>query len=214
MLRKLGFNPKTAQIDYMFATFLEDDLVDTVEYFEFLKMIECKMQMGDDFEAAIFKAFAALGHDDEETGICDFEVLREELFEWGEPFLEIEFPDFIRLAIKDKKNITLNLETGAFMYTKYVEYVNNKDQRFTPEPINFFKLDQKTLAAMAFAKAAEEKEEKERKEAERKLKDEFRRQKMIADGLIGPDDPLPPPPAKLVDRVHAEDGQDGQNEET
>lgn len=192
MLRKLGFNPKTAEIEFMFAKFLEDDLVDTVELHEFLQMIEAKMAMGDDFEADIFKAFAALGHDEEETGICDFEVLREELFTWGEPFLDIEFVDFIRLATKEpKKNPPLNIEDGTFAYTRFVENMNNKDTRFSPEPINYFKLDQKTLCELANKKAAEEKAEQERKDEEKKLRDELRRQKLIADGLIGPDDPLP-----------------------
>ncbi|KAG6460328.1 hypothetical protein O3G_MSEX011928 [Manduca sexta] len=102
MLRKLGFNPKGEEIKQLFVMFLEDDLVDTVEFFEWLFMVEAKMNWGDDFEAAILKAFAAIGHDDEETGFVDFEVLREELMTWGEPLSEIEFMDWIKLAMKDK----------------------------------------------------------------------------------------------------------------
>lgn len=184
MLRKLGFNPKTAEIRQLFATFLEDEYVDTVEYHEWLFMIEAKMGWGDDFELAVTKAFAALSHDDEETGTCDFELLREELFTWGEPLQEIEFMDWIKLATKDK---TYNVELGTFCYTKFVENMNNKDERYVKEPINFFKLDQKVLAEMAMKKAVEEREEQERKEAEKKAREEAKRQKMIADGLLPPD---------------------------
>ncbi|XP_028174161.1 uncharacterized protein LOC135077113 [Ostrinia nubilalis] len=184
MLRKLGFNPKTAEIRQLFETFLEDEYVDTVEYHEWLFMIEAKMGWGDDFELAVTKAFAALGHDDDETGICDFELLREELMTWGEPFTEIEFVDWIRLAIKDK---TFNMEDGSFAYVKFIENMNNKDVRYAKEPINFFKLDQKTLAEMAMKKAQEEREEQERKDAEKRAREEAKRQKMIADGLLPPD---------------------------
>lgn len=184
MLRKLGFNPKTAEIKELFRLFLEDDLVDTVEYHEWLFMIEAKMNWGDDFEVEVTKAFAALAHDDEDTGIADLELLREELMTWGEPLTEIEFVDWLKLAIKDK---TYNPEDGSFAYVKFIENMNAKDERYIKEPINFFKLDQKTLAAMAMQKAQEEKEEQERKEAERRAKEEARRQRMIADGLIPPD---------------------------
>ncbi|XP_013192779.2 calmodulin [Amyelois transitella] len=184
MLRKLGFNPKTAEIKQLYVQFLEDDLVDTVEYHEWLFMIEAKMGWGDDFELAVTKAFAALAHDDEEVGLADFELLRTELENWGEPLQEIEFVDWIRLAIKDK---TFNVEDGTFNYVKFIENMNNKDHRYIKEPINFFKLDQKTLAEMAMKKAAEEKAEEERKEAEKKAREEARRQKMIADGLLPPD---------------------------
>ncbi|KAM3960735.1 uncharacterized protein ACR2FA_005172 [Aphomia sociella] len=184
MLRKLGFNPKSAEIGQLFTLFLEDELVDTVEYHEWLLMIEAKMKWGDDFELAVTKAFATLGHDDTETGFVDFELLREELMTWGEPLTEIEFDDWIKLAIKDK---TYNIEEGRFCYPKFVENMNNKDERYTKEPINFFKLDQKTLAAMALKKAQEEKEEQEKKEAEKRAKEEAKRQKMIADGLLPPD---------------------------
>lgn len=61
--------------------------------------------------------------------------------------------------------------------------------RFFAEPVNFFKLDQKTLAALAIAKAAEEKAEAERKEAERLAKEEQKRLRMIAQGLILEDQP-------------------------
>ncbi|CAG9560973.1 unnamed protein product [Danaus chrysippus] len=184
MLRKLGFNPKTAEIKELFRLFLEDDLVDTVEYHEWLFMIEAKMNWGDDFEVEVTKAFAALAHDDEDTGIADLELLRQELMTWGEPLTEIEFVDWLKLAIKDK---TYNPEDGSFAYVKFIENMNAKDERYIKEPINFFKLDQKTLAAMALQKAQEEKEEQERKEAEKRAKEEARRQKMIADGLIPPD---------------------------
>lgn len=188
MLRKVGLNPKTTEIQKLFETFLEDELVDTVELHEWYQMIEAKMIMGDDFELAITKALAALGHDDEETGLVDFELLRTELMTWGEPLTEIEFADWIRMATRDK---TYNPETGQLCILKFVENMNDKDDRFFKEPINYFKLDQKTLAEMAVKKAAEEKLEQEKKEAEKRARDEARRQKMIADGLIGPDDPLP-----------------------
>ncbi|XP_075979035.1 uncharacterized protein LOC142978456 [Anticarsia gemmatalis] len=184
MLRRLGFNPKTAEVQSMFEQFLEDDLVDTVEFHEFLFMIEAKMGMGDDFEIGIVRAIRDLGHDDEETGFVDFETFREELMSWGEPLGEVEFMDWIKLAIKDK---TLNMEDGRFCYGKFIENMNNKDQRFFKEPVNFFKLDQKTLAEMAMKKAQEEKEEQERKEAEKRARDEARRQRMIAEGLLPPD---------------------------
>lgn len=184
MLRKLGFNPTGAEIRQLFTLFLEDDLVDTVEYHEWLFMIEAKMNWGDDFEHAVTKAFAALGHDDEETGFCDFDRLREELFTWGEPLTEIEFTDWIKLATKDK---TYNVEDGKICYTKFVENMNNKDEKFIKEPINYFKLDPKTLAEMAMKKAQEEREEHQRKEAEKKAREEARRLKMIADGLLPPD---------------------------
>ncbi|KAJ8713273.1 hypothetical protein PYW07_013643 [Mythimna separata] len=190
MLRQIGLNPKTAEVNQLFKMFLEDDLVDTVELHEWYQMIEGKMNMGDDFELAITKAIAALGQDDEkETGFVDLEVLRTELMTWGEPLAEIEFADWIRLATKDK---TYNPETGMLCILKFVENMNNRDVRFFKEPVNFFKFDQKTLAEMAIKKAAEEKAEQERKEAERRARDEARRQKLIADGVIGPDDPLPP----------------------
>lgn len=184
MLRKLGFNPKTAEIRKLFEIFLEDEYVDTVEYHEWLFMIEAKMAWGDDFELAVTKAFAALGHDDAETGICDFELLREELTVWGEPLTEIEFVDWIRLSIKDK---TFNMEDGSFNYVKFIENMNAKDTRYAKEPINFFKLDQKTLAEMAIKKAEEERLEQEKKEAEKRAREEAKRQKMIADGLLPPD---------------------------
>ncbi|KOB68252.1 Myosin regulatory light chain [Operophtera brumata] len=184
MLRKLGFNPKTAEINQLYVTFLEDDMVDTVEYHEWLFMIEAKMGWGDDFEVAVTRAFAALGQDDEETGICDFELLTKELFTWGEPLEEIEFMDWIKLATKDK---TFNLESNLFCYTKFVENMNNKDVKYVKEPINFFKLDQKVLAEMANKKAAEERAEEEKKDAEKKVREEAKRQKMIADGLLPPD---------------------------
>ncbi|KAJ0178491.1 hypothetical protein K1T71_006314 [Dendrolimus kikuchii] len=184
MLRKLGFNPKGSEIRQLFTMFLEDDLVDTVEYHEWLFMIEAKMNWGDDFELAVTKAFAALGHDDNETGFSEFELLRQELTDWGEPMTEIEFVDWIRVAIKDK---TLNIEDGSFNYVKFIENMNNKDVRYIKEPINFFKLDQKTLAELAMKKAQEEREEQERKDAERKAREEAKRLKMIADGLLPPD---------------------------
>ncbi|KAJ8716314.1 hypothetical protein PYW08_013599 [Mythimna loreyi] len=190
MLRQVGLNPKTAEVNKLYEMFLEDDLVDTVELHEWYQMIEGKMNMGDDFELAIVRALAALGHDDEaETGFVELEVLKTELMTWGEPLAEIEFADWVRLATKDK---TYNPETGMFCILKFVENMNAKDTRFFQEPVNFFKLDQKTLAEMAIKKAAEEKAEQERKEAEKRARDEARRQKMIADGLIGPNDPLPP----------------------
>ncbi|CAG4939224.1 unnamed protein product [Parnassius apollo] len=181
MLRKLGFNPKGEEIRQLFQQFLEDDLVDTVEYHEWLFMIEAKMGWGDDFEMAVTKAFAALGHDDEETGIADLELLKEELMQWGEPLTDIEFVDFLRLATKDK---TYSPEDGKFNYVKFIENMNNKDEKFLKEPINFFKLDQKTLAEMAIKKAQEEKEEQAKKETERLAREEAKRQKMISQGLI------------------------------
>ncbi|CAH0729488.1 unnamed protein product, partial [Brenthis ino] len=184
MLRKLGFNPKGAEIKELFRLFLEDDLVDTVEYHEWLFMIEAKMNWGDDFELAVTKAFAALGHDDDETGVADLEVLREELMTWGEPLSEIEFVDWLRLAIKDK---TYNPEDGTVQYDKFIENMNAKDERYIKEPINFFKLDQKTLAEMAMKKAQEEREEQEKKDAEKRAREEARTQRMIAEGLIPSD---------------------------
>ncbi|XP_072947580.1 uncharacterized protein [Epargyreus clarus] len=184
MLRKLGFNPKGYEINQLFTQFLEDEYVDTVELHEWLFMIEAKMNWGDDFELAVTKAMAALSHDDEETGKADLELLREELFNWGEPLTEIEFVDWLKLATKDK---TYNPEDGSFNYVKFIENMNSKDVKYIKEPINFFKLDQKTLAAMAMKKAQEEKEEQEKKDAERRAREEAKRQKMIADGLIPPD---------------------------
>ncbi|CAK1586441.1 unnamed protein product [Parnassius mnemosyne] len=181
MLRKLGFNPKGEEIRQLFQQFLEDDLVDTVEYHEWLFMIEAKMGWGDDFEMAVTKAFAALGHDDEETGVADLELLKEELMQWGEPLTDIEFVDFLRLATKDK---TYNPEDGKFNYVKFIENMNNKDEKFFKEPINFFKLDQKTLAEMAMKKVQEEKEEQAKMENERLAREEAKRQKMISQGLI------------------------------
>ncbi|XP_022830240.1 uncharacterized protein LOC111359044 [Spodoptera litura] len=188
MLRKIGLNPKTAEVNQMFVTFLEDDLVDTVEFHEFLQMIEAKVNFGDDFEIDVTRAIAALGHDDEETGFVDFELFKQELMEWGEPLLEIEFMDWIKLAIRDK---SYNQQDGKFCYGKFVENLNNRDMRFFKEPINYFKLDQKTLAELAIKKAQAQKEEQERRELEKKARDEARRQKMIADGLLLPDEPLP-----------------------
>ncbi|XP_068618660.1 uncharacterized protein [Battus philenor] len=184
MLRRLGFNPKGEEIKQLFEKFLEDDLVDTVEYHEWLFMIEAKSNWGDDFELAVTKAFADLGHDDEETGKVQLEVLREELMVWGEPLQDVEFVDFIKQATKDK---TYNPEDGSFNYVKFIENMNNKDTRYFKEPINFFKLDQKTLAEMAMKKAQEEREEQERKEAEKLAREEAKRQKMIQQGLILPD---------------------------
>lgn len=184
MLRKLGFNPKTDEIKTLFATFLEDEFVDTVELHEWFFMIEAKMGWGDEFELAVNKAFAALVNDDTETGICDLELLREELFTWGEPLEELEFIDWVKLATKDK---TYNIETNGFCYTKFVENMNNKDVKYIKEPINFFKLDQKVLAEMANKKAAEERAEQEKKDADKKAREEAKRQRMIADGLLPPD---------------------------
>lgn len=184
MLRKLGFNPKTAEINQLFTMFLEDEFVDTVEYHEWLQMIEAKMSWGDDFELAITRAIKALGHDDEETGFVPFELFRDELMKWGEPLSEIEFMDWIKLAVKDK---SYSQEDGMFCYGKFVENMNNKDERFFKEPINYFKLDQKTLAALAIQKAQEEKEEQERKAAEKAAREEAKRQRLIAEGLLPPD---------------------------
>lgn len=184
MLRKLGLNPKGHEIKQLFVQFLEDDLVDTVELHEWYFMIEAKMNWGDDFEAAVTESIKNLGHDDNETKIIDLELLKEELMTWGEPLSELEFIDWIRMATKDK---TFNPLDGTFQYEKFVDNMNAKDSRFFQEPINFFKLDQKTLAEMAMKKAAEEREEAERKDAEKKAREEARRQKMIADGLLPPD---------------------------
>lgn len=184
MLRKLGFNPKTAEIKQLFLQFLEDDLVDTVELHEWYFMIEAKINWGDDFEAAVTESMKNLGHDDDNKKIVDFELLREELMIWGEPISEIEFKPMVKLATKDK---TFNPETGLLMYEKFIENMIAKDMRFFPEPINFFKLDQKTLAEMAMKKAQEEREEAERKDAERRAREEAKRLRMIADGLLPPD---------------------------
>lgn len=184
MLRQLGFNPKPAEVAELYKRFLEDDLVDTVEYHEFLFMIEAKMNYGDDFEIDVVRAMQALGHDDEETGFVDFETFKKEIMSWGDPIQEIEWMDWLRLAIKDK---TYKPEDGTFNYGKFIENMNAKDQRFFQEPINYFKLDQKTLAEMAIKKAQEEKEEQEKKEAEKRAREEARRQKLIAEGLLPPD---------------------------
>lgn len=184
MLRRIGFNPKTAELQELFARILEDDLVDQVEFHEFLFMIEAKMAMGDDFESVIVNAIRDLGHDDEETGFVDFEKFREELMTWGEPLNEIEFMDWIKLSIKDK---TYNIEDGTLKYLKFAENMNTRDRRFFPEPVNYFKLDQKTLAAMAAQKAQEEKEAEEKKATEKRAREEVKRQRMIAEGLIPPD---------------------------
>lgn len=185
MLRKLGFNPKGAQIEQLFKLFLEDELVDTVEYHEWLFMIEAKMNWGDDFEREVTKAMAALGHDDEdESGFAELEVIKQELMTWGEPLSELEFSDWLKIANKDKVFMP---DTGLINYVKFIENMNAKDVKYIAEPINFFKLDQKTLAAMAMQKAMEEKAEIERREQERAAREEAKRQKMIADGLLPPD---------------------------
>lgn len=185
LLRKLGFNPKGAEIKELFKLFLEDEFVDTVEFHELLFMIEAKLNWGDDFEAVVTKAMAFLGQDHEdETGFTNIDILKQELMNWGEPLSEIEFADWPKIAIKEK---TLVFETGIFNYVKFIELMNAKDEKFIAEPINYFKLDQKTLAAMAMQKAMEEKAEIEKREAERKAREEAKRQKMIADGLLPPD---------------------------
>ncbi|XP_063535287.1 uncharacterized protein LOC134745223 [Cydia strobilella] len=184
MLRKLGFNPKAEEVKEMFRLFLEDDLVDTVELHEWYFMIEAKLKWGDDIELVVTKAMQTLGQDEKETGLCDLELLKTELFTWGEPLVEEEFVDWVKLAMKDK---TYDVVTGGFNYVKFIENMNAKDERATKEPINYFKLDQKTLAAMAMKKAQEEKEEQEKKEAEKRAREEAKRQKMIADGLLPPD---------------------------
>ncbi|XP_063623758.1 uncharacterized protein LOC134795751 [Cydia splendana] len=184
MLRKLGFNPKTEEVKEMFRLFLEDDLVDTVELHEWYFMIEAKLKWGDDIEHVVTKAMQTLGQDEDETGFCALDVLKTELFTWGEPFSEEEFVDWVKLAMKDK---TYDVMSGGFNYVKFIENMNAKDERANKEPINYFKLDQKTLAALAIKKAQEEKEEQEKKEAEKKAKEEAKRLKMIADGLLPPD---------------------------
>lgn len=72
MIRKIGFNPKGAEIEEMFKRFLEDDLVDSVEFHEFLQMLEAKLGWGDDVEAEVTKAMGFLAHDkggeDDPTG--------------------------------------------------------------------------------------------------------------------------------------------------
>lgn len=186
MLRKLGFNPKPAEIKQLFVQFLEDDLVDTVELHEWYFMVEAKLGWGDDFEAAVIESIKNLGHDEGQDKKVILDVLKEELMNWGDPLTEIEFADWPKVATKDK---CYNIETGEFLYEKFVDIINNRDSqnRFIKEPINFFKLDQKTLAEMAMKKAQEEREETERKEAEKKARDEARRLRMIADGLLPPD---------------------------
>lgn len=186
MLRKLGFNPKPSEIQQLFVQILEDDLVDTVELHEWYFMIEAKMNWGDDFEAAVTESMKNLGHDDEGKKIVDLQLLKEELMNWGDVLNEVEVKALIKAAAKDK---TLNKETGEFLYEKFIDNMNAKDAefRFIKEPINYFKLDQKTLAEMAMKKAQEERAEAQRKEAERKAREEARRLKMIADGLLPPD---------------------------
>ncbi|XP_014362140.2 myosin light chain 1/3, skeletal muscle isoform isoform X2 [Papilio machaon] len=130
MLRKLGFNPKGSEIKLLYEKFLEDEFVDTVEYFEWLFMIEAKINMGDDFELAVTKAMATLGHDDEETGITDLELLKEELMSWGEPLLEIEFVDFIKVATKNKTFTPLDdQKTLAAMAMKKAQEEKEEEER-------------------------------------------------------------------------------------
>ncbi|XP_041987093.1 uncharacterized protein LOC121738894 [Aricia agestis] len=183
MLKKLGFNPKNYEIQELFRLFL-DEFAEFVEYHEWLQMLEAKMSWGDDYEAVVMRAFAFLGKDEEEKGICDFELIREELMKWGEPLEEIEFVDWLAVALRNK---TYNVEDKTIQYEKFIQIMNKKDTKYIPEPINYFKLDQKTLAEMAKKKAEEEREEQVRKEAEKIAREEARRQKMIADGLIQPD---------------------------
>lgn len=133
MLRKLGFNPKGAEIQQLFQQFLEDDLVDMVEYHEWLQMIEAKIAMGDDIEAIVTDAMAALGHDDEKQKIVDLELLKTELMTWGEPLEEIEFRDWLKLATKDK---TYDVNTGGFAYEKFIENMNAKDTRWVIVEVN------------------------------------------------------------------------------
>ncbi|XP_049874499.1 calmodulin-like [Pectinophora gossypiella] len=209
MLRALGFNPKGQEIQELFKKFLEDEFVDTVDYHEWLFMIEAKLNWGDDFEAVVTKAMGFLGHDDEEEpkGIIKLDILREELMNWGETLNDLEFVDWPKIATKDK---TYVYETGDFNYVKFIENMNAKDTRFIAEPINYFKLDQRTLAAMAMQKALDEKAEIARREADRLLREEAKRQKMIADGLIVPDE-LKPHAAKTDEPVveaHVEKEED------
>lgn len=117
-------------------------------------------------------------------GFVDIEILREELSNWGEPLQEIEFVDLPKVATKEK---LLVFETGQLNYPKFIERMNEKDVKFVKEPINFWKLDQKTLAAMAMEKAMAEAAEMEKREAERKAREEAKRQRMIEQGLILPD---------------------------
>lgn len=118
-------------------------------------------------------------------GFIDIEILREELQNWGEPITEIEFVDLPKVALKEK---LLVFETGILTYPKFIERMNEKDDKFVKEPINFWKLDQKTLAAMALEKAMEERAEMEKREADRKAREEAKRQRMIEQGLIIPDE--------------------------
>lgn len=98
---------------------------------------------------------------------------------------EIEFVDLPKIATKEK---LLVFETGILTYPKFIETMNERDVKFLKEPVNFWKLDQKTLAAMAMEKAMEERAEMEKREADRKAKEEAKRQRMIEQGLILPDD--------------------------
>lgn len=98
---------------------------------------------------------------------------------------EIEFVDLPKIATKEK---LLVFETGILTYPKFIERMNERDVKFLKEPVNFWKLDQKTLAAMAMEKAMEERAEMEKREAERKAREEAKRQRMIEQGLILPDD--------------------------
>ncbi|KAG7296260.1 hypothetical protein JYU34_021375 [Plutella xylostella] len=197
MLRKLGFNPKGAEIQQLFAQFLEDELVDTVEYHEFLFMIEAKMNWGDDFEYVVMQAMAVLADDKQEAKVTNLDLIKEELQKWGEPLTDVEFSDWIRLATRDK---TYDIQTGSFLYEKFIDNMNTKDAayKFLKEPINYFKLDQKTLAALAQAKAQKEKEEENQRLAVKALKDEARRLKMIADGLLPEGAALPPSVLELA----------------
>ncbi|KAI5645784.1 hypothetical protein NE865_02054 [Phthorimaea operculella] len=187
MLRFIGFNPKGAEMEEIFKKFLEDDLVEFIELHTWYFIIEAKKNMRDDVEHEVTLAMGFLGHDDEEkpTEIVNMDTLHQELMEWGEPLTEAEFADWPKVAQKDK---TYSLETNELLYVKFIENMNKKDVRFLPEPINYFKLDQRQLAALAMEKAAAERDVIRQREEDRMMREMAKRQRMVEQGLLQPED--------------------------
>ncbi|KAJ2954817.1 hypothetical protein O0L34_g3128 [Tuta absoluta] len=187
MLRFIGFNPKGHEIEEILKKFLEDEISEFVELHTWYFIIEAKKNMRDDVEHDVTIAMGFLGKDDEEkpTEIIKLDTLHQELMEWGEPLTDAEFMDWPKVAQKDK---TYSLETNDFQYVKFIENMNKKDVKFTPEPINYFKLDQRQLAALAMEKATLEREVIKQREEERLIKEMAKRQRMVEQGLLQPED--------------------------
>ncbi|GBP84858.1 Calmodulin [Eumeta japonica] len=172
MLRKVGFNPSPADLEKLFEMFVENKEDDFIELHQWFFMVEAKMKMPDTLEFYVMEACRYLGHDDKKTGVIDVKVLRKELMSWGERLGEDEFAPWIPQCRKEK---LLNNKTGEFFYIKFIDVMNSKDHKFFPEPMNYWKLDQRTLAELARKKAEEERAEQKRLEEERRLIEKYGR---------------------------------------